>query len=94
MFQLECFNWNVSIEAYKKKVTNQMLIKMRKKSKEAVFIVGDSLVKINAYLLTKSISHKFLVKIRPLTTARTIDMYDHLKLLYATSILPYLSCLH
>ena len=35
--------------------------------------------KIDGYLLTKSINHKFLVKVRPFTTAKTIDMYDHLK---------------
>ena len=34
--------------------------------------------KIDGYLLTKSINHKFLVKVRPFTTAKTIDMYDHL----------------
>ena len=34
--------------------------------------------KIDGYLLTKSISHKFLVKVRPFTTAKTIGMYDHL----------------
>ena len=51
-----------------------------KKSKETVFIVGDSMIKkIDGYLLTKSINHKFLVKVRPFTTAKTIDMYDHLK---------------
>ena len=51
-----------------------------KKSKEAVFIVGDSMIKkIDGYLLTKSINHKFLVKVRPFTTAKAIDMYDHLK---------------
>ena len=35
--------------------------------------------KIDGYLLIKSINHKFLVKVRPFTTAKTIDMYDHLK---------------
>ena len=35
--------------------------------------------KIDGYLLTKSINHKFLVKVRPFTTAKTIDMYSHLK---------------
>ena len=51
-----------------------------KESKETVFIVGDSMIKkIDGYLLTKSISHKFFVKVRPFTTAKTTDMYDHLK---------------
>ena len=35
--------------------------------------------KIDGYLLTNSINHKFLVKVRPFTTAKTIDMYDDLK---------------
>ena len=34
---------------------------------------------IDGYLLTKSINRKFLVKVRPFTTVKTIDMYDHLK---------------
>ena len=51
-----------------------------KKSKETVFIIGDSMIKkIDGYLLTISINHKFLVKLRPFTTAKTIDMYGHLK---------------
>ena len=51
-----------------------------KKSKETVVIVGDSIIKkIDGYLLTKSINYKFLVKVRPFTTAKTIDLYDHLK---------------
>ena len=56
-----------------------------KKSKETIFIVGDSMIKkIDGYLLTKSINHKFLVKVRPFTTVKTVDMYE-------TSILTYLS---
>ena len=35
--------------------------------------------KIDGYLLIKSINHKFLVKVRPFTTAKTIDVYDHMK---------------
>ena len=35
--------------------------------------------KIGGYLITKSINHKFLVKVRPFITVKTIDMYDHLK---------------
>ena len=51
-----------------------------KKSKETVFVVGDSMIKkIDGYLLTRSINHKFLVKVRPFTTAKTIGMYDYLK---------------
>ena len=51
-----------------------------KKWKEVVFIVVHSMIKkIDGYLLTKSTNHKFLVKLRPFTTAKTIYMYDHLK---------------
>ena len=42
--------------------------------KETVFIIGDSIIKkVNEY------HHKFLVTVRPFTTAKTTDMYDHLK---------------
>ena len=80
---------NAATEVLSKKVTNktsemqngeeEKVDQRAKKSKDTVFIVGDSMVKkIDGYLLTKSISHKFLVKVRPFTTAKTIDMYDHL----------------
>ena len=94
---------NAATEALKEKVTNQTsemqngdkeeVDQRSKKSKETVFIVGDSMIKkIDGYLLTKSINHKFLVKVRPFTSAKTIDVYDHLKpLLYETSVLAYLS---
>ena len=39
---------------------------------------------IDGYLLTKSINHKLLVKSRPFTTAKAIDMYDHLKTYFTT----------
>ena len=61
-------------------VRKKKLIKEQKKLKETVFIVGDSMItKIDGYVLTKSINYNFLVKVRPFTTAKTIDMYDHLK---------------
>ena len=80
---------NAATEVLSKKVTNktsemqngeeEKVDQRAKKSKDTVFIVGDSMIKkIDGYLLTKSISHKFLVKVRPFTTAKTIDMYDHL----------------
>ena len=59
-----------------------------KKSKKTVFIVGDSMIKnIDGYLLTKSINRKSLVKVRPFTTAKTTDMYDHPKPTLRDSIL-------
>ena len=36
--------------------------------------------KINGYLLTSSINHKYIVKVRPFVTAKTDDMYDYIKL--------------
>ena len=35
--------------------------------------------KCDGYLLAKPINRKFLVKVRPFKTAKTINMYDHLK---------------
>ena len=59
---------------------NEEVDQRAQKSKETVFIVGDSMIKnIDEYLLTKSTNHIFFVKVRPFTTAKTIDMYDHLK---------------
>ena len=51
-----------------------------KNLKKTVFKVEENLIKkIDGYLLTKSINHKFLVKVRPFTTAKTTDVHDHLK---------------
>ena len=50
------------------------------KSKTSVFIVRDSMIKkVNGYLLTSSLKHQYLVKIRPFSTAKAIDMYDYIK---------------
>ena len=50
------------------------------KSKTSVFIVGDSMIKkVDGYLLTGSLKHKYLVKTKPFSTAKTIDMYDYIK---------------
>ena len=81
---------NAATEALKEIVTNQTsemqngekeeVGQRAKKPKETVFIVGDSIIKkIDGYPLTKSINHKFLITVRPFTTAKTIDLYDHLK---------------
>ena len=81
---------NAATENLKEKVTNQTseiqngekeeVDQRAKKLKETAFTVGDSMIKkIDGYLLTKSINHKFLVKVGPFRTAKTIDIYDHLK---------------
>ena len=50
------------------------------KSKTSVFIVGDSMMKkVDGYVLTSSLKHQYLVKARPFSTAKTIDMYDYIK---------------
>ena len=56
------------------------MIKERKNRIKKVFIVTESMMKkCDGYLLAKSINRKFLVKVRLFTTAKTINMYDHLK---------------
>ena len=50
------------------------------KTKKSVFILGDSMVKkVNGFYLTKDIKHKFLVKVRSFSSAKTRCMYDHVK---------------
>ena len=50
------------------------------KSKTSVFIVGDSMIKkVDGYLLASSLKQQYLVKTRPFSTAKTIDMYDYIK---------------
>ena len=35
--------------------------------------------KVNGFYLTRNIKHKFLVKVRPFSSAKTRCMYDHAK---------------
>ena len=50
------------------------------KTKKSVFILGDSMVKkVNGFYLMKDIKHKFLVKVRSFSSAKTRCMYDHAK---------------
>ena len=54
--------------------------KMSRPRKKSAFLVGDSMIKkVDGYLLTSSINHKYIVKVRPFVTAKTDDMYDHIK---------------
>ena len=54
--------------------------KMSRPRKKSAFLVGDSMIKkVDGYLLTSSINHKYIVKVRPFVTAKTDDMYDHMK---------------
>ena len=50
------------------------------KTRKTAFIIGDSMVKkIDGYLLTSSINHRSIVKVRPILSAKTIDMVDYIK---------------
>ena len=49
-------------------------------TKQTVFILGDSMVKkVNGFFLTKDIKHKYLVKVRSFSSAKTRCMNDHVK---------------
>ena len=49
------------------------------KTRKTAFIIGDSIVKkIDGYLLTSSINHRYIVKVRPFLSAKTIDMVDYI----------------
>ena len=53
---------------------------MTKQKKKKVIIIGDSMIKkIDGYLLTSSINHKYLVKVRPFLAAKSVDMLDYVK---------------
>ena len=59
---------------------NKSVIMSPSKSKETVFILGDSMVKkVNGFHLTKHIKHKYLVKVRSFSSAKTRCMHDHVK---------------
>ena len=50
------------------------------KTRKTAFIIGDSMVKkIDEYLLTSSINHRYIVKVRPFLSAKTVDMVDYIK---------------
>ena len=56
------------------------------KSKTSVLIVRDSIVKkVDGFLLTSSLKHQYLVKTRPFSTAKTIDMHDYINQLREAS---------
>ena len=52
----------------------------QKQTRKTAFIIGDSMVKkIDGYLLTSSVSQKYIVKVRPFFSPKTIDMLDYIK---------------
>ena len=49
-------------------------------SKINSIIIGDSMVKkIDEFLLTSSINYRYIVKVRPFLSTKTIDMVDYMK---------------
>ena len=55
---------------------------MAKQKKKKVIVIGDSMIKkIDGYLLTSSINHKYLVKVRPFLAAKSVDMLGYVKLI-------------
>ena len=53
---------------------------LTKQKKKKVIIIGDSMIKkIDGYLLTSSINHKYLVKVRPFLATKSVDMLDYVK---------------
>ena len=53
---------------------------MTKQKKKKVIIIGDSMIKkIDGYLTTSSINHKYLEKVRPFLAAKFVDMFDYVQ---------------
>ena len=66
----------ITITAAKKNSSSNINSKTRK----TAFIIGDIMVKkIDGYLLTSSINHRYIVKVRPFLSAKTIGMVDYIK---------------
>ena len=52
-------------------------VDVKSNQNKSAFILGDSMVKdVDGYLLTGSISRTFIVKVRPFSSAKAIDMDD------------------
>ena len=52
----------------------------QKQIRKTVLIIRDSMVKkIDGYLLTSSVNHKYIVKVRPFLLAKMIDMLHCIK---------------
>ena len=50
----------------------------QKQTRKTAFIIGDSMVKkIDGYLLTSSVNHKYIAKVRPFLSAKT--MLDYIR---------------
>ena len=61
-------------------VPKMQVIKISRPLRKSAFIAGDSMIKkSDGYLLISSIKYKYIVKVRPFVTAKTHDMYNHMK---------------
>ena len=61
-------------------IEHHELRKQKVSEKKSAFIIGDSMIKkIDGYLLTSSVNHKYIVKVRPFLSAKTVDMVDYIK---------------
>ena len=50
------------------------------KQKKKVIVIGDIMIKkIDGYLLTNAINHKYLVKVRPFLPAKSVDLLGNVK---------------
>ena len=66
--------------AEEKKENSQVENDHQAPQNKLAFIVGDSMLKeVDGYLLTGSLDKKFIVKVRPFSSAKTKDMHDYLK---------------
>ena len=69
---------NTELENSKERPLQDQMTTRKKKKK--VIIIGDSMIKkIYRYLLTGSVNHKYLVKVRPFLAAKSVDMLDYVK---------------
>ena len=55
-------------------------VNVKSNQNKSAFILGDSMVKdVDGYLLRGSINRKFIIKVKPFSSAKTIDMEDYTK---------------
>ena len=53
--------------------------KLSRPPRKFAFIVGDSMINKDGYLLASSINYEYIVKVRRFVTAKTDNIYDHEK---------------
>ena len=52
----------------------------QQQARKTAFIIANSMVKkVDGYLLTSFVNHKYIVKVRPFLSAKTIDMLNYIK---------------